>query len=90
MMNRVLAAAGNQPVYDFGIESLKSHEYSVGIFIFMMISIVLFGGIMVVFMKSPKGDSMKKGEWAMMIAIFLGLIGGAIFAALQLLEGYLF
>jgi len=37
-----LASGQAAPTYNFGIESLQSHEYSVGIFVFMMISIALF------------------------------------------------
>jgi len=78
------------PAYNFGIESLQSHEYSVGIFVFMMISIALFVGIMVVFIKTQSGSKMKKGEWVLMGLILLGVIAASVVAALQLLEGYLF
>ncbi len=79
-----------EPIYNFGVESLKSHEYSVGIFVFMMIGIALFVGIMVIYMKPGQGSPMKKGEWYMMGAILLGVIAASILAALQMLEGYLF
>ena len=92
MIERLQATAetSGAPAYDFGIESLQSHEYSVGIFIFMMISIALFAGIMVVFIKAKTENRMKTGEWVLMGLIFLGVIGASIFAAMQLLEGYLF
>jgi len=78
------------PVYDFGIESLQSHEFSVGIFIFLIISILVFVGIMIAFMKPRSGHPLKKGEWVLMGFIFLGVIVASVIGALQLLEGYLF
>jgi len=85
-----IASEEAAPVYNFGIESLQSHEYSVGIFIFLMISIALFVGIMVIYMKPHSGSKIKKGEWVLMGAILLGVIAASVIAALQLLEGYLF
>ena len=84
------AANKTEPIYNFGVESLKSHEYSVGIFVFMMIGIALFVGIMAIYMRPGQENPMKKGEWYMMGAILLGVIAASILAALQMLEGYLF
>lgn len=85
-----LASGQAAPTYNFGIESLQSHEYSVGIFVFMMISIALFVGIMIVFIKARSSSKMKTGEWVLMGMILLGVIAASVVAALQLLEGYLF
>lgn len=89
--SKIATTAENAPTYNFGIESLQSHQFSVGIFIFMMIGIVFFAAIVIVYIKKGAGEQrIKRGEWAMLGAIFLGLIAAAVMAALQLLEGYLF
>jgi len=92
MLTGLLLTADDKtiPVYNFGIESLQSHQFSVGIFVFMMIGIVFFVGIMLLYMKPRGSGKMKRGEWVMMGAILLGVIAAAVIAALQLLEGYLF
>ncbi len=56
----------------------------------MMISIALFVGIMIVFIKARSSSKMKTGEWVLMGMILLGVIAASVVAALQLLEGYLF
>lgn len=76
--------------FDLGIESMRSQGYSVGIFIFMMIAIIVFVGIIAAFMKGAANQSMKTGEKVMFGMIVLGVILASGFAALQLLDGYLF
>jgi len=73
----------------FGIESMRSHSYSVGIFAFMMISMVVFVGVIVLFYKYTDMSTVKTGEKVLMGLIVLGVIVAAIFAAVQLLDGYL-
>ena len=82
----MLAAAG----FDLGIESMRSHEYSVGIFIFMMIAIAVFLGIILSFMIKGGFARMKPGERVMIGMIVLGVIAASVFAAVQLLDGFLF
>ncbi len=84
-----LAGEGGQH-FDLGIESMRSHSYSVGIFIFMMIAMAVFVGIIVGYMRTHKSADLKPGEKVMFIAIVLGVVVAAIFAALQLLDGFLF
>ncbi len=96
----LVAAGGLQPVsalageagqhFDLGIESMRSHSYSVGIFIFMMIAMAVFVGIIIGYMRTNKGAEMKTGEKAMFVAIVLGVVVAGVFAALQLLDGFLF
>lgn len=81
-----------------GVEGLYSQQFSVGIFFFLLICIVIFTVIVIKFMSSgsksvavdgqPK--KLKAGEKIMFIWIFLGIIGAVIMAAMQLLQGYLF
>jgi len=73
--------------FSLGIESMRSHSYSVGIFVFMMIAMAVFVGIVIGYMR---GSSLKRGEKAMIGAILVGVVIAGIFAALQLLEGFLF
>jgi len=73
----------------FGIESMRSQSYSVGIFIFMMISMVVFVGVIALFYKHTDMSTVKTGEKVLMAVIVLGVVVAAIFAAVQLLDGYL-
>jgi len=73
----------------FGIESMRSQSYSVGIFVFMMVSMVVFVGVIALFYKHTDMSSVKTGEKVLMAMIVLGVIVAAIFAAVQLLDGYL-
>jgi hypothetical protein len=83
-------AAEVQQTFDLGIESMRSHGYSVGIFIFMMISIAVFVGIVVAFFRHQSGETIKSGEKVLFGMIILGVIAASIFAAVQLLDGFLF
>ncbi|MDQ6956822.1 MAG: hypothetical protein Q9M21_06460 [Mariprofundaceae bacterium] len=73
----------------FGIESMRSQSYSVGIFAFMIISMVVFVGVIALFYKHTDMSSVKTGEKVLMAMIVFGVIVAAIFAAVQLLDGYL-
>ncbi len=73
---------------------MRSHSYSVGIFAFMMIAIAVFVGIMIAFyrMGNKEGSAsggVKRGEKVLFIMIGLGVVAASIFAALQLLDGFL-
>jgi len=86
----VMAAESGQS-FDLGIESMRSHSYSVAIFVFMMIAIAVFMGIIAAFFRSAKEDEkIKTGEKVLFAMIVLGVIAASIFAAVQLLDGVLF
>ncbi|MDQ6968462.1 MAG: hypothetical protein Q9M14_07265 [Mariprofundaceae bacterium] len=85
-----IAYSAEQPVFDMGIESMRSQNYSVGIFIFMMIAMLVFVGVIVLFYRTTDMSSVKTGEKVLMGLIVLGVIVSAIFAAVQLLDGFLF
>ena len=74
----------------FGIESMRSQSYSVGIFAFMIISMLVFVGVIVLFYKYTDTSEVKTGEKVLMGVIVMGVVVAAIFAAVQLLDGYLF
>jgi hypothetical protein len=84
------AYAAEDKSYDFGIEGMRSQSYSVGIFVFMMISMLVFVGVIVLFYKHTDTSNVKTGEKVLMAMIVLGVFVAAIFAAVQLLDGYLF
>ena len=83
----------------WGIEGMRSQEFSVGIFIFLMICIVVFTIIVIKFLNSGRGvavegdgesKKLKTGEKILFAWIFLGILAGVIMGAMQLLQGYLF
>lgn len=75
---------------NMGIESVRSQEFSVAIFAFLLLAIILFAGITLAFMAGKKPKSLKTGEKWLFAWIFLGIVVSIIFGALQLLGGYLF
>lgn len=87
----ILANTDTSPKLDLSIEGMRSQQFSVGVFFFMLLGILVFSGIVysVVFGKyAPK--TMRTGEKVMFGAIILGIIAAVIFGALQMLSGYLF
>jgi len=82
--------ASETAAYDLGIESMRAHGYSVGIFAFMMLAIAVFIGIMIAFYRMGDKGGVKKGEKVMFIMMGLGVFASSIFAAIQLLDGFLF
>ncbi len=78
----------------WGIEGIYSQQFSVGIFIFLIICIIVFTFIVFKFMgsgtnKDGTKSGLKTGEKIMFFWIFLGIIGAVVMAAVQLLQGYL-
>jgi len=86
----VSAAENAGQTYDLGIESMRSHSYSVGIFIFLLISILVFLFILGAFWKHSEGAAIKTGEKVLLGMIVLGVFVAIAFAAAQLLDGFLF
>ena len=76
--------------YNTGIEGLDSQEWSVGIFIFLIICILVFTAIVVKFMTGDRTAALKRGEKVLFAWILFGVIAAIIFGALQLLQGRLF
>jgi len=90
MTTVVDAAEDAMQSFDLGIESMRSQGYSVFIFIFLMIGIALFLGIIAVFVRTGQGGPLKTGEKVMVGLIVAGVFASIAFAALQLLDGFLF
>lgn len=79
------------PKVDLSIEGMRSQQFSVGVFFFMLVGVVVFSGIIyaVAFGRAaPK--QMKTGEKVMFGAIILGTVFAVVFGGLQLLSGELF
>ncbi len=75
---------------DTSIEGLNSQEFSVGIFYFLIASIVVFTIFVFMFMFMGKRSNLKIGEKIMFVFILLGIIVAVGFGAAQMLHGYLF
>ena len=86
----VWSAENAGQVYDLGIESMRSHSYSVGIFVFLMFSILVFIGILIAFWRNSDGAKIKTGEKVLLGMIVVGVLLAVAFAAAQLLDGMLF
>lgn len=75
----------------FTIEGMRGQEFSVGIFIFMLIGVLVFAAIILRFVWMARKDSgLKTGEKILFIWIIIGTIVAVIFGGLQLLQGRLF
>lgn len=76
----------------FTIEGMRSQEYSVGIFFFLVAGVIVFAAIIARFLWSARKEKsgLKIGEKLMFLWIILGTIVAVGFGALQLLHGQLF
>lgn len=82
----------------WGVEGIYSQQFSVGIFFFLIICIVVFTVIVIKFMRSGpvnpetgKGSNgLKTGEKILFVWIFIGIVVAVIMGVVQLLQGYLF
>ncbi len=73
----------------FGVEGLYSQEYSIGIFAFLVLSLVVFLGMIYLYWKKSK-SRLKVGEVVMFGAILCGVVFAFVFGYIQMVEGYLF
>jgi hypothetical protein len=79
------------PKLDLSIEGMRSQQFSEWIFVFLLISIVIFSGIVIAFIFSKnRPKEMKAGERFMFAAIIMGIVVAVIVGAVQMLGGYLF
>ena len=79
------------PKINMGIEGMRSQQFSIGVFFFMLLGVCVFAGIIysVAFGKfAPK--TMKPGEKIMFGAVIIGMLLAVIFGGMQLLGGDLF
>ncbi len=88
---RILSEQTDNLVFgmDLGIEGMRSQKFSVGIFIFLIISLILFCYIIYVYLPKGRFSGLKTGEKYMFGAIVGGVILAVVIGWLQLIEGYL-
>jgi hypothetical protein len=76
---------------DLSIEGMRSQRFSVGVFVFLVIGILVFAGIIVAVIRSnPSGSKIRPGEKVMLGAIIMGVIVATIFGFMQMVSGVLF
>jgi branched-subunit amino acid permease len=79
------------PKLDLSIEGMRSQQFSEGVFVFLLIGIVVFSGIVIALIFSKnRPEEVRLGERLMFAAIILGVVVAVIFGAMQMLGGYLF
>ena len=74
---------------DLSIEGLRSQFFSNYIFVFLIISLIVFGIIIYFYLPKGKSPKLKTGEKIMFGAIIFGMIAAVFIGWLQLIEGYL-
>jgi len=87
---RILASTDNQYAFgiDMSIESLRAQIFSDYIFVFLILSLILF--CYIIYLYLPKNLSeLKLGEKIMFISIIIGVILAVIMGYVQLIDGYL-
>ena len=85
-----IVSDGNKYVFgiDMSIESLRSKAFSEYIFVFLILSLILF--CFIIYLYLPKKLSgLKTGEKVMFGALILGVVVAVIIGYVQLIEGYL-
>lgn len=87
----VYCAPAQEDVDYWTIEGMRSQQFSIGIFIFMLIGVLVFLGIVyqMAFVKKTT-ERLKTGEKVMILCIILGVVAAVTFGAMQLLQGRLF
>lgn len=79
------------PASYWTIEGMQGYRFSVGIFIFMMAGVIVFGAIVYhFFMHAGPRANIKKGEKLLFAWIVAGMFVAVIIGAVQLLYGRLF
>ena len=79
------------PKLDLSIEGMQSQQFSVGVFVFLLIGILVFSAIVITLMFNlSRKENLKSGERWMLAAIVIGVVVSVIIGALQMLGGYLF
>lgn len=73
---------------DLSIEGLRSQKFSRGIFVFLIVSLIIFSFILYLYLPKEKGK-LKRGEKIMFGAMVCGMIIAVIFGYIQLIQGYL-
>ncbi len=85
------ASSEISPKLDLSIEGMRSHQFSEWVFVFLLVGIVVFSGIVFALMFNySRKENLRTGERWMLAAIILGIVAAVIIGAMQMLAGYLF
>ncbi|HQT25050.1 MAG TPA: hypothetical protein PLK99_00435 [Burkholderiales bacterium] len=91
MSSPTVAEQKISPKLDLSIEGMNSQQFSVGVFYFMMVGVVVFCAIIYFFLRTSKNaGKMRIGEKLMFTAIILGVVVAVFFGATQMVFDYLF
>lgn len=70
---------------------MRSQQFSEWIFVFLLVGIVVFSGIVIALMFNiNRKENLRAGERWMLTAIVIGVIISILIGAVQMLGGYLF
>lgn len=70
---------------------MRSQQFSEWVFVFLLIGIAVFSGIVIVLMFNlSRKENLKTGERWMLGGIIMGIVAAVIIGAMQMLAGYLF
>ena len=85
-------AGGQSLGLNRSIESMDTEQFSVGIFYFLIVAIIVFVGIsfLITFKDKGKSSKLKTGEKLLFIWIMFGVVVAIVFGAAQMMHGYLF
>jgi hypothetical protein len=85
-------SASNTFELNRSIESMDTEQFSVGVFYFLIVAIIVFVGIsfLITFKGKGKSAKLKTGEKLLFIWIMFGVVVAIVFGAAQMMHGYLF
>jgi hypothetical protein len=74
------------------IDSMDTEQFSVGVFYFLIVAIIVFVVIsfLITFKDKGKSSKLKTGEKLLFIWIMFGVVVAIVFGAAQMMHGYLF
>jgi hypothetical protein len=91
LLPKLLVAASENPFnIDMTIEGMRSQNFSVGMFYFLVFAVFVFFGIALLFLLKDKTNKLKKGEKILFVWIFMGIVVALSFGAAQMMHGFLF
>lgn len=74
---------------DMSIEGMRSQKYSVAIFIFLIMALIMFSFMIYIYWPKEKLKNVKLGEKIMFGSMIVAVIIALIIGYIQLIEGYL-
>ena len=83
--------AQNLSNIDLSIEGMRSQEFGVGVFVFLIVSILFFAIIIGTVLRANQSNTkMRTGEKVLFASIIFGVLIAIVFGATQMLSGVLF